>query len=152
MKTRRHSKILELIQDQAIETQEELLRQLKAQGFDVTQATVSRDIKELRLVKTLGEGGRYHYATAKKGAGDISTQFFSLFSGSVLTVEYAGNMVVIKCMTGMAQAVCAAMDSMHWDGVVGTLAGDDTIFVVVRNESRAVDLVSELKKLITEEK
>ena len=142
MKTRRHSKILELIQQHNIDTQEELLKLLRAEGYDVTQATVSRDIKELRLVKTLANDGKYKYST------DISLKFFSLFADSVLSVEFAGNMVALKCMTGMAQAVCAAMDSMQWDGVVATLAGDDTIFILVRNEAAAINLVTELKKIM----
>lgn len=149
MKTRRHSKILELIQENRVDTQEELLRLLRSEGYDVTQATVSRDIKELRLVKILGADGRYQYATGKSESSDISAKFFSLFSDSVLSVEYACNIVVVKCISGMAQGICAAMDSVHWDGVVGTLAGDDTIFVAVRNESSAIGLVSEWNKLLT---
>ena len=148
MKTRRHAKILELIQEHHIDTQEELLRCLKDEGYDVTQATVSRDIKELRLLKTLGSDGKYRYSTGKTDSLDISSKFYTLFSDSVLSVDYANNIAVIKCMTGMAQAVCAAMDSIHWDGVVGTLAGDDTIFVLCRNENGAVNLVSEFKKLL----
>lgn len=147
MKTRRHAKILELIQEYNIDTQEELLRLLRSTGFDVTQATVSRDIKELRLVKTLGSDGRYKYSTGKSENLDISAKFFTLFSDSVLSVDFAGNMVVVKCMNGMAQGVCAAMDAMHWEGVVGTLAGDDTIFIIVRTENNAIGLVTELKKL-----
>lgn len=149
MKTRRHAKILELIQEKNIDTQEELLKWLRESGYDVTQATVSRDIKELRLVKTLGTEGKYRYSTGKNEASDISSKFHLLFSDSVLSVDFAGNMVVIRCMVGMAQAVCAAMDSMHWEGVVGTLAGDDTIFVVTRNENSSIDLVTGLKKLVT---
>ena len=148
MKTRRHSKILELIQQHNIDTQEELLKLLRAEGYDVTQATVSRDIKELRLVKTLANDGKYKYSTGKSESSDISLKFFSLFADSVLSVEVAGNMVALKCMTGMAQAVCAAMDSMQWDGVVATLAGDDTIFNLVRNEAAAINLVTELKKIM----
>lgn len=148
MKTRRHAKILELVQEHNIETQEDLLSLLKGAGFDVTQATVSRDIKELRLIKTLSNDGHYLYATAKNEHIDISTKFFALFSDSVLNVDFAGNMVVVRCMSGMAQGVCAAMDSIHWDGVVGTLAGDDTIFIIVRTENHAISLVTELKKLL----
>lgn len=148
MKARRHSKILELIQEDSIDTQEELLRRLRDEGFDVTQATVSRDIKELRLVKTLSDSGKYRYTTGKKESSDISAKFYTLFSNSVLKLDFAGNIVVVKCINGMAQGVCAAMDSIHWDTIVGTLAGDDTIFIVVRSESNAISLVSELKKLI----
>ena len=99
MKTRRHAKILELIKAQDIDTQEELLRNLRACGFDVTQATVSRDIKELRLVKSLSPNGKYKYSTGRDNARDISSKFYSLFGDSVMSVEAAGNMIVVKCMT-----------------------------------------------------
>ena len=148
MKAKRHAKILELIENYAIDTQEELQNRLQECGFKVTQATVSRDIKELRLVKTLANDGKYKYSTGKSESSDISLKFYSLFADSVLCVEFAGNMVALKCMTGIAQAVCAAMDSMQWDGVVATLAGDDTIFILVRNEAAAINLVTELKKIM----
>ncbi len=148
MKTKRHAKILEIVRDRAIDTQEGLMEALCAEGFRVTQATVSRDIKELRLVKTLGSDGAYRYAPAKAENVTISSQFFSLFSDTVQSVDYAGNIVVVRCLSGMAQAVCASMDSMHWKDVVGTLAGDDTLLCIVKGESQAVGLVAELKKLI----
>lgn len=148
MKTRRHAKILELINEYTIDTQEELLRRLHDDGFEVTQATVSRDIKELRLIKTLSHDGKYKYAVSKDNTKDYSSKFYSLLSDSAVMINYAYNMVVIKCLTGMAQAVCAAMDSMHWDGVVGTLAGDDTIFIMMENEKYAQQLVAELKKTV----
>ena len=148
MKTRRHTKILELIQQNDIDTQDELLRLLRDDGFDVTQATVSRDIKELRLIKTLSGDGKYKYASGKETVKDISSKFFSLFADSAVTVDRGGNIVCVKCLTGMAQAVCASMDTIHWDGVVGTLAGDDTIFILCRDEDIAVQHLGELKKLI----
>lgn len=123
VKTKRHAKILEIISSYAVDTQEELLGHLKKAGFDVTQATVSRDIKELRLIKTLGSDGRYRYSTMKQEADGISSKFHSLFSDAVLHIDFAGNIVVIKCHSGMAQAACAAMDSLHWDAVVGTWRG-----------------------------
>ena len=150
MKTKRHGKILELIQDHAIDTQEELQSWLRKEGFEVTQATVSRDIKELRLVKTLSPEGKYRYTLGKNNENNLSSKFHMLFHGSVRSVDYACNIVVIKCMVGMAQAACAAMDSMHWNGVVGTLAGDDTIFVLTRSEEAAASLVTELKKYTDE--
>lgn len=149
MKTRRHTKILELIKEHDIDTQDELLRYLRESGFDVTQATVSRDIKELRLVKTLSRSGKYKYSTGNEGPGDMSSKFYSLFSDSVLSVEAAQNMLVIKCMTGMAQAVCASMDTMYWQGFVGTLAGEDTIFIVCKNEAIAMETQEEFRKLIS---
>ena len=149
MKTRRHAKILELISEKAIETQEELLRCLKQMGFDVTQATVSRDIKELRLVKTLGNDGKYRYTTSSHDkASDMSFKFHSFFTESVNRVDYAQNLIVVKCYTGMANAACAALDAMYWNGIVGTISGDDTFLVVMRDEACAVELAGELKKLI----
>ena len=148
MKTRRHAKILELIRERDIETQDELLRHLREAGFDVTQATVSRDIKELRLIKTLSGSGRYKYSTGSDGSADMSSKFHSLFTDSALSVDYAMNMLVIKCMNGIAQAVCASMDAMYWKDFVGTLAGEDTILVVCRTEAAARKAMEELQKLI----
>ena len=116
----------------------------------MTQATVSRDIKELRLVKTPGQGGGYRYATAKGGSEHISAKFHSIFAGSVVQVQYAQNIVVVHCLPGMAQAACAAMDSLHWSQVIGTLAGDDTFICIVTGEREAEDLVLELKKMLSD--
>ena len=148
VKTKRHAKILEIIHSTPVDTQDDMLKRLRECGFDVTQATVSRDIKELRLIKTLDSDGRYRYSTVKQENDHISSKFHSLFSDAVVGVDYAGNIVVIKCFVGMAQAVCAAMDSLHWDNVVGTLAGDDTFLCITKNEAQSVELVTELKKLI----
>ena len=148
MKTRRHDKILELIREKDIDTQEELLRCLREAGYDVTQATVSRDIKELRLIKTLSSEGRYHYSTGQESNPGVSTKFLTLFADSILSIEAAGNLLVVKCMTGMAQAVCAAIDSTHWKGTVGTLAGDDTVFIACRTEDDALNMQGGLKKLL----
>ena len=148
MKKRRHEKILQIISNNTVDTQEELLRLLRQEGFDVTQATVSRDIKELRLVKTQTGTGKYRYTEPKEGVRDISSRFYSLFSENTISVQSACNMVVIKSLTGMAQAVCAAMDSLHWEGIVGTLAGDDTIFVVTKDEDCARRFTEELRQML----
>lgn len=148
MKTRRHGKIIELIQENSIETQEELLKHLKQAGYDVTQATVSRDIKELRLLKTLGNNGKYRYTVASKAGIDMSNNFHTLFKSSVINIDFAGNMIVLKTLSGMAQGICATMDSMDWEGIVGTIAGDDTIFIVTRSNNSAISLTTDLKKLI----
>ena len=148
MKTRRHAKILDLIREQDIDTQEELLKKLRDCGFDVTQATVSRDIKELRLVKNLTSKGKYRYSTGQANARDISLKFYSLFSDSVLSVEAAQNIVVVKCITGMAQAVCASMDTINFQGIVGTLAGEDTILAVCKSNEIALERQEEFKKLM----
>lgn len=148
MKTKRHTKILELIKADSIDTQEELLNRLRMEGFDVTQATVSRDIKELHLVKILSKDGKYQYAIGKDTMRDMSSKFYSLLTDSTVSIRNAKNIVVIKCFTGMAQAVCAAMDSIHWDSVVGTLSGDDTIFVVTEDDEDAQNFAEELKKIV----
>ena len=148
MKTKRHSKILELISEKDIATQEDLLIYLRESGFDVTQATVSRDIKELRLVKTMISDGKYRYSPATTDANaDVSTKY-AVFNQSAKSVDYANNMIVIKCYNGMAKAACAVLDAMNHEGVVGTLAGDDTIFVRMREEKMAVALVENIRKLI----
>lgn len=147
MKTRRHAKILELINNHEVETQEELQVLLRQAGYEVTQATVSRDIKELRLIKTPGEHG-YRYSIARGGAEHMSAKFHSIFADSVVDVRYAQNIVVVRCLTGMAQAACAAMDSQHWKQVIGTLAGDDTFICIATSERDAEELVLELKKML----
>ncbi|MFI3324985.1 MAG: arginine repressor [Clostridia bacterium] len=148
MKNSRHNKIQELIKEFDIDTQEELLKRLKEDGFDVTQATVSRDIKELRIVKALSSSGKYKYSTGKENSKDISSKFISLFEDSVVSVEAAQNIIVIKCMTGMAQAVCASMDANDIQGFVGTLAGDDTIMVICKTTEIALEKQEELRRMI----
>lgn len=148
MKSRRHAKILDIISEYPIETQDELLTRLKDEGYKATQATISRDIKDLRLVKTLGSDGKYRYVSAAKNSTDIRTNFSSLFASSVNSIDFAQNIVVIKTLSGMAQAVCAALDSNDYKAVVGTIAGDDTIFIACRSSQLAVSLTEELKKLI----
>ena len=148
MKTGRHARILDIISEHPIETQYELLTRLREEGFKATQATISRDIKDLRLVKTLGSDGKYRYVSASRSSTDIRTNFSNLFSTSVNSIDVAQNLVVIKTLSGMAQAVCAALDSADYPSVVGTIAGDDTIFIACRTADLAVSLTEELKKLI----
>ena len=148
MKSNRQEKIIQLITENAIETQEEILVYLREHGFDVTQATVSRDIKQLKLVKTQTNDGRYKYSVSSNNSREnISSKFVSLFSETVTGIDYANNIVVVKCYVGMANAACAAFDAMKFDGVVGTLSGDDTIFIAMRNEELAKELTVELKKI-----
>ena len=148
MKTGRHARILDIIAKHPIETQDELLTRLREEGFKATQATISRDIKDLRLVKTLGSDGKYRYVSASRSSTDIRTNFSNLFSTSVNSIDVAQNLVVIKTLSGMAQAVCAALDSSDYPSVVGTIAGDDTIFIACRTADLAASLTEELKKLI----
>ncbi len=149
MKTLRQTKILDLIKNNSIETQSELLELLKAEGFKVTQATVSRDIKEMRLIKVLDNDGKYRYASDTISAAEDESHAY-LFSTAVTGVEVTHTLVVIKTRSGMAQAVCAALDSTYRVGVIGSIAGDDTIFVAARTDAAAANLVSDLKKMISE--
>ncbi|NLX85715.1 MAG: arginine repressor [Clostridiales bacterium] len=147
MKIARHAKILELIENKEIETQEELAEELKTCGFNITQATVSRDIKELRLIKTLSDTGKYKYSTIKPHDSDLADRHVKVFKETVLKVDYAINIVVIKTIPGAAQGAAAVVDALDWQEVVGTIAGDDTIFVLTRNEKNAVNIMEKLKKL-----
>ena len=137
MKTTRHNKILELINKYPITTQEELIEYLRADGYDVTQSTVSRDIKQLRLTKTLLPDGKYRYQASPSSEKGAKNNFKTIFESSVISIERALNIVVIKTFSGMAQAACAALDMMSFDTIVGTLAGEDTIIVVCKDEKNA---------------
>ncbi|MBQ5823534.1 MAG: arginine repressor [Clostridia bacterium] len=149
MKKKRLELILKTIELQDIGTQEELLIVLRGYGLDVTQATVSRDIKELGLVKSMGHNGKYRYSAPKLTSNEAVKTFHNIIAPSVLWVDYAMNTVVIKCYAGMAQAVCAAIDTMDFNGVVGTIAGDDTIFVLCRTEELAVDFMNSVRDMIS---
>ena len=146
MKSSRHAKILEIINRQPIETQDELLEALSREGCKVTQATISRDIKDLRLVKTLGTDGRYRYTASQDNSVDIRSSFSHLLITSVLSIDRAQNIVVVKTLGGMANALCAALDSMANHAIVGTLAGDDTIFIACRENDNAAQLMEYLKQ------
>jgi transcriptional regulator of arginine metabolism len=156
MKSKRQEKILELIETHDIDTQEELAELLRQAGFVATQATVSRDIKELKLVKVStgiknGRSTKSKYS-ANTLVADIDNRFTDKFknilSEMVLKISYAGHMVVLKTSPGMANATCVALDSLEIPDVVGTLAGDDTIFMVMATESQALDIVKKLNKSI----
>ena len=148
MKKKRHELILKLIEENDISTQLELLERLNANGFDTTQATISRDIKDLRLIKKPGENGQSFYAIDKGGSNELMTKYKSIFSHSVISADYAGNTLVIRCYTGMAQAACAALDSMQWQSVVGTIAGDDTIFVLCRTPQSAEKMSQSINEIV----
>ncbi len=148
MKTTRHNKILELINKFQITTQEELIEHLRAEGYDVTQSTVSRDIKQLRLTKTLMPDGKYRYQASPSSEKGAKNNFHTIFSSSVISIEDAMNIVVIKTFSGMAQAACAALDMMSFDSVIGTLAGEDTIIVVCKTAEHAKDCAAELENYL----
>lgn len=148
MKKNRHEAILSLIAQKDIGTQEELMQKLNDLGYKVTQATVSRDIKYLKLIKTPVASGQYKYSYVNNEAEDFSGKYYSILSHSVTSVDYAGNMAVVKCYAGMANAACAAMDNLEIDNIVGTLAGDDTIFVLCRDEQSAGIFKDYIEKVV----
>lgn len=148
MKINRHQVILELIKLYPINTQEELLEKLRAEGYSVTQSTVSRDIKSLRLQKSLSADGKYRYIAPEVKPAEMKSGFTGILSSSVVSAEAAANLVVVKTYSGMASAACAAIDSMAFSGVVGSLAGDDTIFIACRDFDSANDFVLKLNKLL----
>ncbi len=149
MKMQRQAKILELIEQQDIETQEQLQKALQENGFACTQATISRDIKELRIVKELGHNGTYRYALSmKETAGTFSTRLNSIFRECVTSYDHAQNLVVIKTLPGLADAACLAIDSMNLPGAVGTLAGDDTGLIIMRDNAAAAAFCAEIKSMV----
>lgn len=148
MKPRRHSKILEIIHDKDIETQEELAEELKMAGFDVTQATVSRDIKILKLIKMQSSSGSYRYIASSTEQRDINDKLSSILSNAVVSVENVDKFVVVKTLSGSANAAAEAIDTLIPTEIAGTIAGDDTIFILVRTIEKAEDLVSKLRKMI----
>ena len=147
LKGNRQEKILELISQQVILTQEDLQNALQAAGFQVTQSTVSRDIKELRLIKGHDSQGNYRYLSAEtRVISDHSEQHYRLLlSQSTKSIDYALNNVVVKCFPGMASGAAVALDALFSDRMLGCLAGDDTILIVVHNESQAAELVTDLR-------
>lgn len=148
MKYTRHAKILEIIENKEIETQEELSEELRRMGLNVTQATVSRDIKELRLIKVLAKSGKYKYATLRSQDSVLSDRLIRLFKDSILSIDYAGNILVLKTIPAAAQAAASAIDAAGIEGIVGTVAGDDTIFVVIKDTSKMDEAIEKFKKLM----
>ena len=144
MKVKRQSKILELIRENDIEMLADLLNKA---GFNVTQATVSRDIRELKLTKATMQSGKQKYVATAKESSFVTERLNRVFRDGIVSIDYAQNIVVIKTLIGMAMAVAAALDSMENSEIMGTIAGDDTIFCVVKNESRAVKLTENLKAI-----
>lgn len=148
MKNVRQTAILSIIEQHDIETQEELAARLREMGIVVTQATVSRDIKELRLLKVLSATGSYKYATADKAEHGLSERFVRMFKDSVLSINYANNIIVIKTLAGSANVAAEAIDSMRLPEILGTMAGDNTIMVVTRNEEGAAKTVDGFREML----
>ena len=149
MKSQRQAKIMEIIANQNVETQEQLLALLQEEGFRGTQATISRDIKELRIIKELTSLGTYRYtASANEVGGSFSAKMNTIFRECVTSFDYAQNIIVIRTLPGLASAAGSAIDSMNMNMVVGTLAGDDTVMVVMRDSNSAAAFCGESKNLI----
>lgn len=149
MKNKRQAKIMEIISNRNVETQEQLLALLQEEGFRGTQATISRDIKELRIVKELTSLGTYRYTTsAGDSTGSFSARLNTIFRECVTGFDYAQNIIVIRTLPGLASAAGSAIDSMGMNKVVGTLAGDDTVMVVMRDNNAAAAFCGEIKNLI----
>ena len=149
MKTQRQAKIMEIVSTRDVETQEQLLEALQDAGFYSTQATISRDIKELRIVKELTKFGTYRYtSSAKEVSGSFSARLNAIFKECVTKVDYAQNIVVVRTLNGMANAAAAAIDAMKIDDVVGTLAGDDTIFILLKEVHEAVELTEAVRSML----
>lgn len=150
MKSQRQAKILEIISKTNVQTQEQLLAALQAEGFYGTQATISRDIKELRIVKELTSMGTYRYsAPVNEMEGSFTGKLNTIFRECVVSFDYAQNIIVIRTLPGLASAAGSALDGMHLNSVVGTLAGDDTVIVVMRDNHSAAALCGEIKGLIS---
>ena len=149
MKAQRQAKILEIISNTNVETQEQLLSALQSEGFRGTQATISRDIKELRIVKELTSLGTYRYTTSgNEMAGTFSAKLNTIFRECVIGFDYAQNIVVIRTLPGLASAAGSAIDAMNLSVIIGSLAGDDTVMIVMRDSNAAAAFCGEIKNLI----
>ncbi len=149
MKSQRQAKILEIISNKNVETQEQLLSELQEAGFRGTQATVSRDIKELRIVKELTSLGNYRYTTSSSElSGTFSARLNTIFKECVVSFDYAQNILVVRTLPGLANAAASAIDAMNMSTVVGSLAGDDTVMLVMRDTNAAASFCGEIKNLL----
>lgn len=147
-KAKRHAKILELIREREVETQEELCALLQESGYPVTQATVSRDIRELKLTKISVSRGRRKYASLAEGTNELEGRYIRVFTEGAVSMDMAQNILVIKTVSGMAMAVAASLDAMNCDEIVGSIAGDDTIMCAVRTVEDTVALMARLRGLM----
>lgn len=148
MKSKRQAKILELIVQQDIETQEQLLAALALSGFHCTQATISRDIKELRIVKDLSPEGTYRYTVQQNESATLYSRLNNIFHECVIKLDHAQNIVVMKTLPGLASAACSAVDGMDTAYVVGTIAGDDTGLIIMRDSDYAREFCEELRGIL----
>ena len=150
MKINRHAKIIELINKYHIETQEELAEYLNREGFKVTQATVSRDIRDLKLTKIPTNDGRQKYAIHQTAETEMSDKYIRVLKDGYVSMDMAQNILVVKTVSGMAMAVAAALDAMNWSEVAGCIAGDDTIMCAVRSVEETVQVMDKIRKIVGE--
>ncbi len=148
MKEQRQSKILSLIQKSEIETQEDLAEALKNEGFSITQATVSRDIRELKLTKVATKAGGQKYVSLSNVEQQVSEKVIRVFKDAFVNIDYAGNTIVIRTLVGMGNAVAAAVDAFNMEEIIGTLAGDDTIFCLVKHEDHIKAVIDQFKDIL----
>ena len=148
MKRARQTEILNIIQSVDVETQEQLLDELRARGYSATQATISRDIKELRLVKELAGGGHRYASSDRRGLADSDIRLRNIFKEGVTSVDVAQNIVVVRTMPGLASAACSALDNMDKSGMVASLAGDDVGILIMRDNDLAEQFIQEVHKLL----
>jgi len=148
MKVSRHAKIIELIGTSRIETQEELAEKLTEAGFNVTQATISRDIRELRLTKIAGSEGKQYYTILQGHDLEKSEKYVNVLREGFLSMDMAQNILVVKTVSGMAMAVAAALDKMQWDEIVGCIAGDDTIMCAVRSVDDTLRVMEKINRIL----
>ena len=147
MKTQRHAAILKLVRRETVASQEQLRERLKAEGFDVTQATLSRDIRELGLAKVAAPDGGSHYAPASESGAAIRPHLEQLLPATLVSLEGVGALIVLKTPAGGAQALGLALDGAGWDEIIGTIAGDDTVLVITRSERACRAVMTRLKEL-----
>lgn len=148
MKARRHALIREIVEKQSIQTQEELAQALSERGMVVTQATVSRDIKEMHLFKVLSDDGSYRYATMEKEEQGTSDRLIRMLADSVVDLASANNLIVIRTLPGSAHVCGEAMDSLKWPEVIGTIAGDNTVLVIARSNEDVEPVIRRFRNLI----
>ncbi len=148
MRISRQNKILELIENNEIETQDKLASMLRDYGYEVTQATISRDIKELQLIKTLSSSGKYKYAVSKSDDGPIPARLIDIYRSTVRSINKSGNIVLLKCLSGCANAAGEALDSMELKHVIGSVAGDNTLLLVTDDPANSDEVVEILRGLL----
>jgi len=147
MKSERQNEIIRLITTKDIETQEDLAAELRTKGFKVTQATVSRDIREMRLMKVAANGGGFKYARPERAEIAVNERLTRILTDSLISVDSSGNIIVVKTLSGSANVAAEAIDTLEWPEILGTIAGDNTVFVITRNEASTLEISEKIRKL-----